>query len=300
MSCGLSVDRELLWRKLFAFDHQPDAVSSSAHTDRLCGIIQAAVVAGCQEPLRQMLLQRLGYWLRSDVVPPFWHLLDALPSPSSRNRRKLTLLYAQQLTLALQFAEDAFAHCVQIASLFDDQAPLQERSMLQELRTSFRCAVFDDARAVARFEELLVVFFSMSFQRFQGREKSQAFDSTPIRQTMLQLQWLHVAEPALLRVLHAQVKQAVKTTCGEVFDELFLAEVEHWACSELLPWLQDVMQTEDEASTRRWREILSRHVLQEFGSWRIMQLFEIIKEFPDRCGAVGKVVAVVGELTVFH
>ncbi|KAK1939949.1 Anaphase-promoting complex subunit 2 [Phytophthora citrophthora] len=293
---GLRVDRELLWRKLFAFDHQPvEDVSASSQdvTDRLCEIIQSSVAHGRQEPLRQMLLQRLGYWLRSDVVPPFWSFFDALPveiersKGSIKGRRRVAMLCAQQLTLALQFAEDAFAHCVQIASLFDDHVQLkQERTMLQELRISFKCLVLEDTRAVEKFEELLVIFFSMSFQKFRGKEKSQAFDSRPIRQTLQQLEWLHVAEPALFRVLHSQVKKVVKSTCGEVYDELFLTEVEQWACSELLPWLEEIMQTKDEVSTRKWREILSRHVLQEFGSLRITQLFEIIKEFPDSVPAL--------------
>ncbi|KAG4062135.1 hypothetical protein PC123_g3011 [Phytophthora cactorum] len=293
MSSGLRVDRELLWRKLFAFDHQPPTGTQDT-TDHLCGVIQIAVSNGRHEPLRQMLLQRLGYWLRSDVVPPFWSFFDALPTEiqrirgARRGRRRVAMLCAQQLTLALQFAEDAFAHCVQIASLFDDHVQLKngQRTMLQELRTSFRCLMFEDTRAVERFEELLLIFFSMSFQKFRGKEKSQTFDSRPIRQTLLQLEWLHVAEPALLRVLHSQIKKVVKSTCGEVYDELFLTEVEQWACSELLPWLEEIMQTKDEASTRKWREILSRHVLQEFGSLRIKQLFEIIKEFPDSVPAL--------------
>ncbi|KAE9041271.1 Anaphase-promoting complex subunit 2 [Phytophthora rubi] len=293
MSAALRVDRELLWRKLFAFDHQPEggALSSSSQdaSERLCDVIQSAVAHGRHEPLRQMLLQRLGYWLRSDVVPPFWSFLDALHvdvGASRRGRRQLALLCAQQLTLALQFAEDAFVHCVQVASLFDDRVQLKQRTMLQELRTSFRCLVFEDLRAVERFEELLVVFFSMSFHKFRGKEKAQAFDSRPIRQTLLQLQWLHVAEPALLRVLHSQVKKVVKATCGDVYDELYLTELEQWACSELLPWLEEVMQTKDETLMNKWRETLSRHVRQEFGSLRIMQLFEIIKEFPDSIPAL--------------
>ncbi|KAG6595925.1 Anaphase-promoting complex subunit 2 [Phytophthora cinnamomi] len=290
MSAGLRVDRELLWRKLFAFDHQPagdallEASGAQDASERLCEVIQRAVARGRQEPLRQMLLQRLGYWLRSDVVPPFWSFFDALERCAGRQR--LARLCAQQLTLALQFAEDAFAHCVQIASLFDDLQPRQRPSMLQELRSSFRCLVFEDARAVERFEELLVVFFSMSFRQFRGQEKSQAFDSRPIRQTLLQLQWLHVAEPALLRVLHAQVKKVVTATCGEVYDELYLAELEQWACSELLPWLEEVMQTKDEKLVDKWKQTLAQHVLHEFGSLRITQLFEIIKEFPDSIPAL--------------
>ncbi|ETN05330.1 hypothetical protein, variant [Phytophthora nicotianae INRA-310] len=294
---GLRINRELLWRKLFAFDHQPaeDVPTSTQDiTGHLCSVIQTAVARGRHEPLRQMLVQRLGYWLRSDVVSPFWSFFDSIPAEiehsrgARRGRRRVALLCAQQLTLALQFAEDAFAHCVQIASLFDDHVQIIKgrRTMLQELRTSFRCLVFDDSRAVERFEELLLIFFSMSFQKFRGKEKSQAFDSRPIRQTLLQLEWLHVAEPALLRVLHSQIKKVVKSTCGEVYDELFLTEVEQWACSELLPWLEEIMQTKDEASTRKWRDILSRQVLQEFGSLRIKQLFEIIKEFPDSVPAL--------------
>ncbi|OWZ10966.1 Anaphase-promoting complex subunit [Phytophthora megakarya] len=291
MSAGLRVDGDLLWRKLFAFDHQDASGTQDQDTDRLCRVIQTAVAQGHHAPLRAMLLQRLGYWLRSDVVPPFWSFFDAIPTEieragrSRRHRRHVALLCAQQLTLALQFAEDAFAHCVQIASLFDDCVQLK-RPMLQELRTSFRCLVFEDTRAVERFEELLLVFFSMSFQKFRGTEKSQAFDSKPIRQTLLQLQWLHVAEPALLRVLHLQIKKMVRSTCGEVYDELFLAQVEQWAGSELLPWLAESMQTKDVAASNKWREILSRHVLQEFGRLRITQLFEMIKEFPDSVPAL--------------
>ncbi|RLN98249.1 hypothetical protein BBJ28_00000036 [Nothophytophthora sp. Chile5] len=295
---GLGIDRELLYRKLFAFDHQldgslaasPDGHGSSA--DQLCAVIQTAVAQNRQEPLRQMLLQRLGYWLRTDVVPPFWRFFRDCPTliqrsgRTRRGRHELTLFCAQQLTLALQFAEEAFAQCVQIASLFDDhplsgRQPTAGRSMLHELRISFRCLVFEDAHAVERFEELLLVFFSMSFQKFRGKEKFQAFDSRPIRGALLQLEWLSVAEPALMRVLHSQVRQMVGATCGEVYDERFLAEMESWACSELLPWLDELLHSDGDASTRKWREILSRHVLQEFGSLRIKQLFEIIKEFPD-------------------
>ncbi|CAH0480053.1 unnamed protein product [Peronospora belbahrii] len=295
---SLRVDGKLLWRKLFVFDYQPDDdvyISTQDITDRLCGVIQTAIARERHEPLRQMLLQRLGYWLRSDVVSPFWRFFDALPveidryGSSRSGRRRVALLCAQQLTLALQFAEDAFAHCVQIASLFDDHVPLEEqhnKTMLQEIRTSFRCVIFEDLQAVARFEELLLIFFSMSFEKFRREEKSHTFDSRPIRQTLLQLQWMDVMELALLRVLHSQVKKVVRSMCGEVYDEPFLAQVEQWTCTEFLPWLEEMAQTNDAASLEKWKQILSRHVLQEFGSRRITQLFEIIKEFPDSVPAL--------------
>ena len=296
-SMSLRVDGKMLWRKLFAFDHQSDEdvrTSTQDITDHVCSIIQTAIAHGRHEPLRQMLLQRLGYWLRSDVVPLFWRFFDTLATEmdhygsSRRGRRHVTLLCAQQLTLALQFAEDAFAHCVQLASFFDDCVPLQqhtrnhESTMLHELSTSFQCLVFEDSQAVEKFDEVLFLFFSMSFQKFRGKEKSHVFDARPIRQTLLQLKWLCVVELALLRVVHAQVKKVVRSMCGEVYDELLLAQVEQWACSELLPWLEEMTLTNDAASLRKWRQMLSRHVLQEFGSRRITQLFEIIKEYPDR------------------
>lgn len=134
----LGIDRERLWRKLFAFDHdgvsvggdaldKEDASAESDPVDRLCRLIQDAVARGQDEPLRHMLLQRVGYWVRADVAPTFWRfferpsaLLEAAQGQTARQRRGITLFVAEQLTLALQFAEEAFAHCVQIASLFDD------------------------------------------------------------------------------------------------------------------------------------------------------------------------------------
>ncbi|TDH72760.1 hypothetical protein CCR75_000742 [Bremia lactucae] len=297
MSGVLRVDRELLWRKLFAFDHEPEDDPSTeflCNSDRLCNIIQTAVARGRHEPLRQMLLQRLGYWLRSDVVPPFWSFFDQLlaeyahNSNSRRGHRQFALLCAQQLMLALQFAEDAFSHCVQIASLFDDHVQLKntQQRMLQELQLHFRLRVFDDLRLVEKFEELLLIFFTMSFHRFRGKEKAQVFDARPIRQSLMQLQWFHLAEPVLLQVLHSQIKKEVLSICGEVYDELLLAEVERWAHSDLVPWLENVLETNDTTILKKWREELSRQVVQEFASLRITQLFEMIKEFPDSVPAL--------------
>lgn len=132
----LGIDRDLLWRKLFAFDHQAQGAGVKAHgnsgdrgdvsVDALRRLIQDAVARGQQTPLRHMLVQRLGYWVRTDVTPPFWrYFRDAAPlladarTQRAKQRRAVALYCAEQLTLALQFAEEAFAHCVQIASLFD-------------------------------------------------------------------------------------------------------------------------------------------------------------------------------------
>lgn len=147
-------------------------------------------------------------------------------------------------------------------------------------------------------------------QHDAGKEKFQALDSRPVRELLAQLEWMSVAEPALLRVVHSQVRQMIRATCGDEFSETYLDRVEEWACEELLPWLDDLFQATAAASarsTQTWREVISQHVLQvravcrfmlrtgegrrclqrirvqEFGSLRITQLFEIIKEYPDRC-----------------
>jgi anaphase-promoting complex subunit 2 len=134
---------------------------------------------------------------------------------------------------------------------------------------------------------VLVIFFSMSFHKFGGREKFQAFDSRPIQALLLQLNWMHIAEPALLRVLHSQIHKTMEATCGDDFSERYLEQLERWASSELLPWLDDLLQTSArDAESIRWREILSRHVIQEYGKWRIAQLFEIIKEYPESTPAL--------------
>uniref|UniRef100_M4BJY0 Cullin family profile domain-containing protein n=1 Tax=Hyaloperonospora arabidopsidis (strain Emoy2) TaxID=559515 RepID=M4BJY0_HYAAE len=313
MRSGLHIDRELLWRKLFAFDDDDTAEDSSPACDEdvthhLCRVIQTAVDHGRATPLRAMLLQRLGYWLRSDVVPEFWRFFDTLLAESEhgrhttpRSRRQMARLCTQQLTLALQFAEEAFAHCVQLASLFDVRIPLpqlqstdkNEPTMVQEVRTSFRCLVFDDVHALERFEELLCICFSRTWSTFIGQKKTAACirDARSIQQTLQQLAWLPVAESALVRVLHAQVKKAVVLTCGQVFDEQLLGRVEHWGRVEMLPWLEELLllseeDDDDSASRTKWRQRLARQVLKEFASLRIAQLFEIIKEFPDSVPAL--------------
>lgn len=95
-----------------------------------------------------------------------------------------------------------------------------------------------------------------------GKEKFQAFDSQPIRELLLQLEWMSIAEPALLRVLHSQVRKMIHSTCGEDYMEKYLDKVDEWACSELLPWLDELLQTVKHSSTQTWRAILSQHVLQ--------------------------------------
>ncbi|KAI9916179.1 hypothetical protein PsorP6_016891 [Peronosclerospora sorghi] len=299
---GFRIDRELLWRKLFAFDNEAEDASlgecTTTSTDHYYQVIQNAISLGRQEPLRQMLLQRLGYWMRLDVVPSFWGFFDSVSSErkssgSSRRGRKRSALHAtQQLTLALQFAADAFAHCVELARLFDAHVPLaqheamKDKSMLQELRRKFRCALLEDVCAVEKMEELLVLFFSMSFHAFQSKETLHESHSRSIRQALVQLEWVHVAEPAIFRVVHTQVKKVVTSTCCQVYDENLLEQVEQWACSDLLPWIQETLQRPDETAMNKWKQILSQHVVREFGSRRITQLFQIIKEFPDSVPAL--------------
>lgn len=137
-----------------------------------------------------------------------------------------------------------------------------------------------------------MIFFSMSFQKFRGtshtslykrpltsivcdtnemlfylflhagKEKFQALDSQPIRELLAQLEWMSVAEPALLRVLHSQVRKMTQATCGDEYTEKYLDRVEEWACVELLPWLDDLFHTSPNGvPTLKWREILSQHVL---------------------------------------
>ncbi|TYZ62631.1 hypothetical protein PybrP1_006910 [[Pythium] brassicae (nom. inval.)] len=270
----LRVDRDALWRRLL-----PHGAGDTA--------------AGVD---RRVLLQRAGYWLRADVAPAFWRFFSGFGERVRRasaanarpgGRRALALLCAEQLSLALQFAEDALACCVELASLLGDAR--ESERMVDELRATFRCIVFEDFTLKEKFQEVLVIFFSMSFQKFRGKEKFQALASQPVRELLAQLEWMGIAEPALLRVVHSQVRQVIHATCGDEFSEKYLGRVEAWACVELLPWLDDLFQATAASgaqSTQSWREVISQHVLQEFGSLRITQLFEIIKDYPDSIPAL--------------
>lgn len=118
----LRIDRDLLWRKLLAFDQH----ESDFQGDDVAEMIRTLVLQSQQAPLRAMLLQRIGYWLRADVVPLFWGFFDShaqllqQSARTARGRREFTLYCAEQLTLAMEFAQEALAQCVQLASIFDD------------------------------------------------------------------------------------------------------------------------------------------------------------------------------------
>jgi hypothetical protein len=138
----LRIDRDVLWRTLFAFDHDAGAedrsiaeedaeyallATHSSGADQYYELIQHAIASHRQEPLRVLLVQRLGYWLRSDITPVFWQFFDGYDAAlrtsaaTRRKRHAFSLFCCEQLTLAMQFAEEAFTQCVQLASIFDDQ-----------------------------------------------------------------------------------------------------------------------------------------------------------------------------------
>lgn len=179
----LGIDRDALWHELFTLEPRAaadanGAAQGSATADTHLTLLHRARTAGQLEPLRAMLTQRIGYWLRSDVVPAFWRFFDGYDAllqrsvRAKRERHAFSLFCAEQLTLALQFADEAFAHCIELASLFDgacvdrrspyiavsthcshphecvapdDPYTTQRASMRDELTTHFRCLVFEDA-----------------------------------------------------------------------------------------------------------------------------------------------------------
>ncbi|KAJ0401858.1 hypothetical protein P43SY_007792 [Pythium insidiosum] len=297
-SAVLLIDRDLLWRKLFALDQDSASAGDARWADELHAVVQRVVQQRRHGPLRAMVEQRVRYWLRADIAPPFWRFLEDMPAlladaaRSPRRRQEVAFFCAEQLTLAMQFAEDAFAQCVELASVFDAGAdaadPLQcvggvrPRSLLlDELRVAFRSVLFEDRSRREAFEDVLLVFFSMSFHKFCGKQKFQAFDSRAIQELLQQLDWMHLAEPALRRVLQSQIQRALVETCGDDFTARHLAPLEDWAAAALLPWIHEMLRDAD--TRQRWSERLSRDVLRAFVSWRIEQLFDMIKEFPDRC-----------------
>lgn len=137
----LRIDHDVLWRRLFAFEHHSAAADDNGDSiddshykdsaDQHLQLIQRALASDQQEPLRAMLTQRLGYWLRADVVPEFWRFFDGYSTlmqrsmQTKRKRHAFSLFCTEQLALAMQFAEEAFAHCVELASIFDDHKGTQ-------------------------------------------------------------------------------------------------------------------------------------------------------------------------------
>jgi hypothetical protein len=185
-SAVLLIDREMLWRKLFAFDQDlQGAVGLSTggrshgapmanDADAMRRSVQRVVASNRHGPLRVMLEQRLKYWIRTDIAPLFWRFFEQAGAliraarTSKKRRHALTYFCAEQLTIAMQFAEDAFAQCVEIASILDS-APVGDslrntrglhraEGMLDHMRVAFRSILFEqsDHRAVRLTTDLLL------------------------------------------------------------------------------------------------------------------------------------------------
>lgn len=96
-----------------------------------------------------------------------------------------------------------------------------------------------------------------------GTEKFQAFDAQPIRELLMQLEWMRLAEPAMMNVLESQIRKTIQSMGGDELCEPLLNQVEDWACAELLPWIDEVLQTDGDAATsHKWKEVLSYRVVE--------------------------------------
>lgn len=79
----------------------------------------------------------------------------------------------------------------------------------------------------------------------------------------MQLDWMRLAEPAVMNVLDSQVRKTIQNMAGEELTEPLLSQVEDWACAELLPWIDEVLQTDAHAAaSHKWKEMLSYRVLE--------------------------------------
>lgn len=96
-----------------------------------------------------------------------------------------------------------------------------------------------------------------------GKEKFQAFEARPVRELLMQLEWMRLAEPAVMNVLDSQVRKTIQTMGREELTEPLLSQVEDWACAELLPWIDEVLETDAHAATPlKWKRMLSYRVLE--------------------------------------
>ncbi|ETW05532.1 hypothetical protein, variant [Aphanomyces invadans] len=111
-----------------------------------------------------------------------------------------------------------------------------------------------------------------------------SLDATTLRHQLQYLEWMHIAKGSILNVFLRQIDGRVASWCRNNFTESFFHDLESWVDSSLL---QDAHTMFARGSHPiEYVETLKLHTFQAFGSLRIHELFDIVRDYPDSLPAI--------------
>jgi len=105
----------------------------------------------------------------------------------------------------------------------------------------------------------------------------------------------YIASPSVAAVVYNQTKEYLELLCKDEFQKHYLEDGMNWAEKMLLSWLKLVVgqqtdgfkiDNDDFMSVETWRPKLEYFLCKVYAELRILQLFEIIVEFPESLPAI--------------
>ncbi|KAH9156056.1 hypothetical protein AeRB84_002042 [Aphanomyces euteiches] len=201
----------------------------------------------------------------------FWSFLssDATAQENARN-----------LPEALHYAAETIRTLEEIAQFPSAQHP---RSMLSLLKAHFRAILFHDAQRAEVFSHALEALCSAIFLESLEREDHH-IDVATLRSQLHYLEWMHIAKSSIMNVFLRQIDHRIAQMCRDNFSMSFLPEIKAWIDSDLLLDAHSIFHNTNQPV--QYVDTLKQHVFRAFGSLRINELFEIVREYPDSISAI--------------
>ncbi|KAF0716225.1 Aste57867_2957 [Aphanomyces stellatus] len=221
---------------------------------------------------QHMLVELQTATFRDTSAVEFWAFLSPHATAAEN---------AEHLPKALQYAVDTIHKLEEVAQFPSAQHP---RSMLSLLKAHFRAILFHDAHQAQVFCQALEVLCS---SLFLDARSSASLDVSTLRNQLHYLEWMHIAKGSIMKVFLRQIDQRIAKLCCDNFADSFVADIKAWIDTDLLQDAHNVFSnpTTHEPSIQ-YADTLQQHVYRAFGSLRIQELFEIVREYPESLAAI--------------
>ncbi|CAK4789729.1 unnamed protein product [Aphanomyces euteiches] len=155
--------------------------------------------------------------------------------------------------------------------------------MLSLLKAHFRAILFHDAQRAEVFSHALEALCSAIFLESLEREDHH-IDVATLRSQLHYLEWMHIAKSSIMNVFLRQIDHRIAQMCRDNFSMSFLPEIKAWIDSDLLLDAHSIFHNTNQPV--QYVDTLKQHVFRAFGSLRINELFEIVREYPDSISAI--------------
>ena len=266
--------------------------------------------------LAALLLERCQKMVRTTIAPEFWNFFHSYNAvKASRSPREVNSWIDDQVRSAFGYLTDAFGSIRSALEAVDDHYANRDTRVSETIVEHFHAIVFN--RKIPEFGEILTAFFRHCFQRHyrewkrahgaqddfmpeeeaeHGREEeeeeeeevsSEGFDETQrFGHQLYELRLFGMVEEAFAETMYREIQSKLSLVCVGNYEVPLLANFHRWMHSAVFSWLEKLLESSPPQYVQQWQTRLEFHLFEAYGTLRIKELFDIIKEFPESLAAL--------------